>query len=120
MGMNISISDGVILMTVTGPWGGPQSREALLKSGEAARINQIYRILIDIRQAEVEASTLDIYQVTSMLADHFTPVTRHAIVQSNEESLKAAGEFFETVASNRGILARCFTDKDEALSWLKK
>ncbi|MFP4471966.1 MAG: hypothetical protein ACLFPE_14890 [Bacteroidales bacterium] len=119
MAINVSILEDVILLTVTGSWDGTQGYEALIKSSEAVKANRIYRLLLDIRQAEIETSTLDIYMVTSALAESFPAGTRHAVLQARDESLKSSGNFFETVAANRGVMAKTFSDKKEALRWLR-
>ncbi len=119
MAIKVSILEDVIMLTVTGLWTGTQGYEALIKGSDAVKANQIYRLLLDIREAEVKTSTLDIYTVTSALADYFPAGTRHAVLQAPDESLKSSGNFFETVAANRGVMARAFSDMEEALAWLR-
>lgn len=75
------------------------------------------RVLCDERELEYAIGTLDIYQSASMIAQTAPHIARVAIV-CNPQFLKE-GEFWETVAVNRGLMVRMFTEMEEARDWLE-
>ena len=75
-------------------------------------------LLNDLRQAELDMSTVEIYHIPGML-------DTTGIDLSWKRAIVAAGDlkdyrFFETVARNRGYRVRVFTDQDQAMYWLRE
>jgi hypothetical protein len=82
------------------------------------------KMLIDTLQVEGEMSTMDRYNLATLSAKKYLeaklagkiPGCRFAFVGSNP--LVDPKRFGETVAVNRGINLRVFTEMKEALAWL--
>ena len=74
-------------------------------------------ILCDERKLEHSLGTFDIYRKAEFTAHSAPRTTRAATVCSPGESADAA--FWETVAVNRGLQVRVFTDPAEARAWLE-
>jgi hypothetical protein len=91
--------------------------EAIRVANEA----QCSLVLSDFREATLEFSTFDLYEVPRLLAKLIAPTGRavhefkRALVVSEEvENLG----FFELVSRNRAQNVRVFHDYDEAKAWL--
>jgi hypothetical protein len=78
------------------------------------------KVLIDANNVEGQLSTLDRYEGASFLSEHHIsgPVRITAIAIAGQEPLIDPDRFGETVARNRGVNGRVFTDLDEAVAWL--
>ena len=74
------------------------------------------RVLCDERGLVYALGTFDTYEAARHIAEHAPGVGRVAIVCRPQDNVAAA--FWETVAVNRGLRARCFTDRDQAAVWL--
>ncbi len=74
-------------------------------------------ILNDMREAELNLATVDIYYLPGMLdAAGLDRSWKRAIIATNQlEDYR----FFETVARNRGYQVRVFTEKNKAMNWLR-
>lgn len=101
-------------------WGRDDSLEDVKRYGvavlEKARLQNCTRILCDERELEYAIGTLDTYEYARFLAQKAPRVGRVAIVCRPEQIEN--GEFWETVAVNRGLKVRMYTDIDEARAWL--
>lgn len=75
-------------------------------------------ILLDLRQARLKISTLDVFAVASTTASVIPPGTKYAIVVSAETLESNDVKFGENVATNRGASLRVFEDEASARSWL--
>ncbi len=84
---------------------------------EAGLENGSKYILCDETDLEYRLGTVDIFQAAASLAEHAPRVVKTAIVCNPRFSVDAF--FWETVAVNRGVNVRMFSDLDTALSWLK-
>jgi hypothetical protein len=100
--------------------GADDNLEDVLAYGEAvigAAIKAGVRLVYcDERGLEYRIGTLDTHRAASVVAEHAPKVACVAIV-CHERHAKDA-RFFETVAMNRGLLLRAFTDADAAQRWL--
>lgn len=72
-------------------------------------------VLVDMRKMDFSMSTFDIYSFASTIQ---LPTSSRIALLAKPDDKNA--EFFETVAKNRGIPLRLFTELDEAMSFLKK
>jgi hypothetical protein len=75
-------------------------------------------ILIDIRNAIVHASVMEIYQFTESSLEMFPLGFRYAIVYSEKTMSDEDAIFGETVARNRGAQVQVFRDVSKAKKWL--
>lgn len=85
---------------------------------ESVKNSDAKQILLDIRQAVIAASVIDIYHVTTSSIDMFPAGFRYAIVYSDRTITEENARFGETVARNRGALVKIFRDLSEAKKWL--
>lgn len=85
--------------------------------GRVSAENRCSRILSDLREARIAASTMDIYEEVQKPEHSGIPRShRRAIVISRD---MRDYRFWETTCRNRGFLGvRIFTNYDEAADWL--
>lgn len=90
---------------------------------QIAKVNNCYLILNDSREAILNLSTMDIYELPKIISDiaasmglkihHFQ---RAAVVVRDYDEFK----FFENVTFNQGQNLKLFQDIDEAKKWLSE
>lgn len=106
-----------IKTTITGKFDFATSKQALLDIISLIKQPGEYDVLVDTREAKSMLSTLNIHELGEVLANH--PILRRSricvLVPANE--INDAG-FFETVAVNRGVHIKAFTDFEQAIKWL--
>lgn len=83
---------------------------------EHAVAAQARLILLDERYLDYDLGMLDTYESACFMAETAPAVARVAIACAPSE--KPEVDFWETVAVNRGLLVRFFTDLEEAAAWL--
>jgi len=85
-----------------------------------ARDNQRRKILILANAVRGELTTQDRYEGARFLTDQVfhAPEWISAIAVVGQPPLIDPARFGETVARNRGINGRVFTDQDEAVAWI--
>ena len=76
------------------------------------------RILIDIRNAIVHASVMEIYQFAESSLKMFPLGFRYAVVYSEKTMSEEDAKFGETVACNRGGHVQVLRDVSKAKKWL--
>jgi len=84
---------------------------------EQAVRHQASRILADETALVYRIGTFDLFASAKVLAENTPHITQSALVV-NPDQVKDA-QFFETVAVNRGLDVRMFTDIDQARKWLR-
>lgn len=87
---------------------------------DAAHEHKRFKVLIDANNVKGQLSTLDRYKGASFLSEQNLsgPVRVTTIAIVGQEPLIDPGRFGETVARNRGVNGRVFTDLDKAIVWL--
>ncbi len=96
-------------------WGVDNIQTMLDSRNEVMRLaekHQVFAVLVDVRELEVTASILDIFD----FGQDFPPELKTALLageDTNEDVL-----FVETVAVNRSRQMQVFYDEDEAMRWL--
>jgi hypothetical protein len=114
-------SGGVIRMTASGTVTVADINRLRAEAFELAQEHDIHKYLSDQRNAMLQLSTSDIYRLPNGLDSYgHDRRDRLAIVYSESSAGKEDYEFFETVAVNRGLPVRLFSDYDAALSWLNE
>ena len=81
--------------------------------------NKFKRVFVDIRNATLNPTTMELFGFNASYHDLLPLGVRIAIVYSSESANREDILFVETVARNRRTLLKIFTDRDEALDWLK-
>lgn len=78
-------------------------------------------VLVDYREATVQASVIDVYELPKHFAEiartaglHIRAVKRAIVITQRQAELR----FFEDVSVNQGQQALLFTDYGEAKKWL--
>ena len=106
-----------IKTTVTGTLDFAASKQAILDILSLIKQSGEYDVLVDTREAESLLSTMNLYELGEALASH--PILRRSRIclLVPMSSIDKAG-FFETVAVNRGVQIRAFTDFEQAIAWL--
>lgn len=106
-----------IKTTVTGILDFVASKQAIMDILSLIKQPGEYDVLLDTREAESLLSIMNLHELGKMLASH--PILRRSriciLVPIN--SIDKAG-FFETVAVNRGVKIKTFTDFEQAIAWL--
>jgi len=101
--------------------GGPTlslTQNAIDAIMHAAEIHGIYRILIDSRRQYAEPSIVDCFEFAKHIASQKPWLNFLVAVIVHSESVEAA-EFAEIVAKNRGIVLKIFSQKSNAVAWLR-
>ena len=83
---------------------------------EACLAGGVTRILCEELDLEYRLGTFDTYQAAEFLSAN-VPLLARAAVVCQPKHLEE-GRFWETVAVNRGLSVRVFTDPEEARRWL--
>jgi hypothetical protein len=88
-----------------------------------ALINEknIYDVLIDVEEMVLDASLSDIYdlpdkQYTNEDLDHRI---RIGLIEPKSSKEKEAAKFYENACVNRGWLVKTFSNRNDAINWLK-
>ena len=91
---------------------------------EAIRVlmeNNVFLYFGDYREAKLNLSTMEIYDIPKLLSNAFTSVERNIhklkraiVIVKDFEDYK----FFENITFNQGQSAKLFYDVDEAKKWL--
>ena len=106
-----------ILSSVIGPLDKEVALALFSEVGRIAVENQCTRVISDLREAKVAASTADIYLLAKSLGStQITKVFKRAVVVSRDEEDYA---FWETVCFNQGFQnVKIFRDYDKAKQWI--
>lgn len=112
------IEQNILIMTITGTCTINGVEQARTQSAAMCKEADITHELIDICDAEIHFSTLEIFEFITSFADVFPRHTKHAVVFSPTTFDSEKSRFAETVANNHGIIMKMFTDLDEATRWL--
>jgi len=101
-------------------WGNLTNLEMLQSQCEVERLYQeskTTKVLFDTEAVEALPSPYILYEFVVSLLDTKNPVDLR-IALLTRVALQNDMRFVETVAVNRGILARYFLDRPQALAWL--
>ncbi len=106
-----------IRVSATGTLDFAASKQAILDIASQIKKSGEYEVLIDSRGADATLSIIELYQLGVAMAGH--PSLRHSkIGLLGPMSGMDSGYFLETVAQNRGVNIRAFTDFEQAITWL--
>ena len=92
-------------------------KRALAHFVQVSEGHPVTGIIVDLRQAELQLSTVDAFAFGNSLAnERGLRQCRLVFLERLENGLRS--RFLETVASNRGRETQVFTDYDKAVMWL--
>lgn len=101
--------------------GRDESLEEVMAYGlaiiETAKESGCTRVLCDELELDYALGTFDTFEAAKFIAEQVPGVARVAIVCKQEQADDA--EFWETVATNRGMSVRMFHDLEEAEAWIR-
>ena len=106
-----------IKTTATGILDFAASKQAILDIASQIKQPGEYEVLVDTRGAEAMLSVTNLYELGEALANH--PALRFSKISllTPKKGADDAG-FLETVASNRGVRIKAFTNFEQAITWL--
>ena len=84
---------------------------------EAAIQYNSKKILCDERELEYSISVIDTFNLAQAASKYAINLSRIAIIC--DQRYLADGKFYETVATNRGLIVLVTSDYKEALKWLE-
>ncbi len=114
--VHYSSESDCLIGTFEGNLNRNSMRPYLAEVVKMANRHVCHRFLNDLRKAIVEFTVTDFYEISMRsVSGEFDRSWKRAIVVVEATSDLA---FFETVASNRGLILKVFEDMDEALEWL--
>ena len=116
--IEIVLTEDYLLVTLSGAF----STAAAMKSVDAlkevcGKAGSCTKVLFDLRVMTGEMPIFDKYKIGQYGAELLPGTIRIAML--GREDQIAPDKFFENVAVNRGLTLKVFTDKQEALAWLK-
>lgn len=118
MTVTFHLDNDILIMTLTGNWSLPDAVPTRAESAQLQRKHNIRSILVDVRKARIELSTLELFDFCASFQSTFLPGTRHAVLYSHEDHDLSDITFAENVSRNRGVIMKMFTDHNDALEWL--
>lgn len=109
----------VIRVKHEGPVDIDEMRVAREETAQHVADSKFKRILVDIRNATLDSTIEELFGFSISYRDLLKLDVRIAIVYSMENVAREDILFAETVARNRGVVKRIFTDEKESLDWLE-
>lgn len=107
-------------ITVTGDNTSEDVRQYLAEVHEACVNHNCAYVLIEENLQGRSLETLELFQVIAKAAQPSPAVRCVAYIDLNPEHDAKRMKFAETVASNRGMMVKVFTDMAEAEKWLSR
>ena len=106
-------------MEGTGAWTPADSRLVSDTAPDLMETHSLTRMLLDLSNAPEDGTdnAAHIHEATREMGDLYRAGMALAVVNRTVDP--TLGVLFETVARNRGIRAKIFTDREEALAWLR-
>ena len=117
-GIVLESGNGEVLLQLRGMYNLSLLRHAVEEVGKCCRHTGYRRVLADARHHVGGIDVLDLHQIGEMISREIPGGCRVAVVVS--EASLGMDRHLETVAVNRGVSLRLFTDCDDASRWLKK
>ncbi|HEY7840672.1 MAG TPA: hypothetical protein VIC61_03815 [Gammaproteobacteria bacterium] len=93
-----------------------ESRAAQAEALAVVVERNLPRVLIDVTGVTNDLSIIEMFIVSSEIDRPELPRPRGALLVRADQQPR--GKFLETIADNRGLEIRSFTDRAEALAWL--
>ncbi len=106
-----------IKTTATGILDFASSKQAIVDIASQIKQPGEYDVLVDNREAIAKLSITELFELGKALADCPALSRSRVGLVVPARAMKQA-DFFETVAVNRGVQVRTFTNFDQAIAWL--
>ena len=111
----------VVAVTYSGDVDRTQLEQAFAAAVAEGQAHDTWHVITDLRQLTGGHSLFDVYAVINAVVglgmqDRF----REAVVAPAGSEILANAQFWETACVNRGVSARVFGDRDEALAWVSQ
>ena len=120
MSINFDFEVNGEVLTITAH-GQDDSRDHMIEFADSilnlAKDHQVDKILCDERDLIFNLSTTDTFELAEYASRSARMIDKIAVVVS-KETLEQ-GAFYETVASNRGLIIRVTDNYSEAVDWLQ-
>lgn len=117
--INVDSTLEIVEIKHDGPVDIDEMRAAREETAQHIADSKSKRILVDIRNSVLNPTVMELFGFNASYHDSLPINIRIAIVYSSESPNREDLLFMETVARNRRVLLRIFTDRDEALDWLE-
>ena len=110
---------GVVEVVFGGMLSGAELLAGAAETLRVARVQDSNRLLADCRTLEGGHSVFDLYQVAeSVAAAGLRPLVHEAVLIPFNADMAASVAFWQTAATNRGLVVQVFKDRQAALDWL--
>lgn len=113
----------MVIATAKGEWDSKTDDAMVHEIMEMVDSTKSKKTLLDIRELRFYHPVLQVFeraQVIKKQRQEFKNVSRKVAIvyPATDEKIDENIKFFETVARNRGMPYRAFTDVDAAMAWL--
>ncbi len=127
MGMNLSIHaySSFLHVEATGEFSLPEAKRTFLEMLEAATVNTLNTVLFDGRTLIGDPHTMERFYYGEFAATSVRKQKARGLAEDThfayvlEIPMRDPMKFGETVARNRGMLVKVFSNYKEACAWLK-
>ena len=113
---SIEAQELYLKVVIQGDWSFASMKEGIEIVKEAANKLYLHRIFIDARNQPPVLTTLQRFEIGEYMSKAWGSKFKVAALGPD----KIPSTFTETVAVNRGVLFRFFSDESLALNWLMK
>jgi hypothetical protein len=112
----------IVEVTFTGLMVEKDLREATSECIHVQKQTGTTRFLVDLNEADVRASFLAIRDLanTQYWEEGALRETFVAVIRPMSERGREAVRFYETVCHNRGWIAKVYSDRQNAVDWLRR
>ena len=112
---------GIVELTFTGSIAGADLRGATTACISVQRQTGATRFLVDVNGWDLDASTLDIYDIPDkQYSDENLDIqSRIAVILPTSDKAREAALFYEAACRNRGWHAKVLPDRESAIDWLR-
>ena len=108
-------SDGVVLLTITGPVDGAELRGAMQAALASCLGHDVRLVLTDLTEMNAGHTVVDLFGSITAIGDlGVRGRFREAVVAGSDPATLELAQFFETAGVNRGLSIRGFTDVESA------
>jgi len=118
MEINYEIKDGFIQFKITGDYKDSEDLDKIKNLCVIPKKQGHSTILVDVTELDYDFTTFKRYE----LSEHWVKLCRdlHFVNIAILGKKEKMDEFSETVVTNRGGNLKLFTDKKQAIDWLKR
>ena len=118
MAVEFTEEGSLVIVRVSGRWARKDVDGVQVALAERHARQPICAVLVDLSNAQIEGTTMDLYETTLAAGDLFPHDLKQAIIAPNHVFPPKDFQFSETVAANRAIPMRMFPDEASARRWL--